>query len=141
MFIHFTIILASIMVTSCLISMMVIFISGIEPGIVGLLNMQLLTSLLAVPICIAYAAMLMRRFGIIECWRKVWDVLPGWLVFAFVSINSLVLSGAVSLMFAESIGFVTVESGQHIPLVCALANSVVVCLLHAWRQLTADTSD
>ncbi|MDH3977368.1 MAG: hypothetical protein OEU86_02545 [Gammaproteobacteria bacterium] len=130
-------ILSSIMVGSCLISMMVIFISGIAPGIIGLLNMQLLTSILAMPIMLVYLMLTARRFGLKNCWRKIWDNLPGWLVFSFASINSLVVSGEISLIFAKSIVFETVEAGSHIPLICALTNSLTVCVLYAWRELNS----
>ncbi len=118
---------------SCLISLMAIFIGGGRGGsdLRGLVYLQ--AGL--IPVALGISTVCLYGFvhgqGLATGARAMWRAIPQWLVFIFLLLNSLVLSGEVAFVIVMRATEKIIVWQQHIPLVCMLVCSSAYLVLYA----------
>ena len=63
--------------------------------------------------------------------KRLYAATPQWLVFIFVVLFSLALSGEVALVIVAGATDAVVDWKAHIPLVATVANSIAACVIYA----------
>ena len=118
---------------SCLISLMALFMGGGQGGtdLRGLMYLQGGVSPIAFAIAASCAYGFIRTQGWSAGLRAAWRAIPQWLVFIFLILNSLVISGEAAYLIVMQATNEPVTWHQHIPLVCLLICSTAFLLLHA----------
>ena len=126
-------IVLAMIIGTCLVSMMVLFMGGGQqaPDLHGLLLLQVT----AIPL--ALIAFLLSSWSFVSDagWRagmaRLWHAIPQWVLFAFVFLNSLFIIGELSFyLVARGTGEITVWQ-EHIPILCMLICSMAFCGLLA----------
>tara|TARA_R110002049_G_scaffold272614_2_gene450221 strand:- start:3238 stop:3771 length:534 start_codon:yes stop_codon:yes gene_type:complete len=131
--ISLALIVLAMIIGTCLVSMMVLFMGGGQqaPDLHGLLLLQVA----AIPL--ALLAFMVSSFSFVAGagWRSgmadLWRAAPQWVLFAFVFLNSLFIIGELSFyLVARGTGEVAVWQ-EHIPILCMLICSLAFCGLLA----------
>ena len=132
-----TIIIMLMVITSCLISTMIVFLGGGQQGT----DMHSLTLIQIASVPIAFVAILGSVFlcssgdqnaNII---KRLYAAVPQWMVFGFLLLNSLVVAGEVALRIVSRMTEQTVSWTSHAPLMSMLRCSLAVCVLYACTGL------
>ena len=119
---------------SCLLSMMVIFMGGGQagPDLRGLMLLQAW----AIPLEILVVGFVTAVFVAASGWRaglkRLWVAMPQWLVFAFVVLNSLFVSGELAVLIVARSTGEAISLSEQVPLVSLLLSSLAVLVLAAW---------
>lgn len=118
---------------SCLISLMAIFIGGGQGGtdLRGLVYLQAGVTPIALGISMICFYGFVRRLGLAMGTRAMWRAIPQWMVFIFLLLNSLVMSGEVAFAIVMRATEKIIVWQQHIPLVCMLVCSSAYLALYA----------
>ncbi|MCH9694546.1 MAG: hypothetical protein K0U72_08560 [Gammaproteobacteria bacterium] len=126
----------AMIIGSCLISLMAVFMGDGQFGtdLQGLLRLQSVFAALALLIAIACLCSFVARRSWTTGLRTIWTALPQWLVFTFLLLNSLFVFGEVAFLIATRAMGHTVMWYQHVPLVCMLSCSFAFLLLYARRN-------
>jgi hypothetical protein len=118
---------------SCLISLMALFIGGGQVG-ADLRGLVVLQAGLT-PLALGVAVVSVYPFVSVQGWAKgtqaMWRVIPQWLVFIFLLLNSLVLLGELAYVIVMRATDDVVQWHEHIPLVCLLVCSSAYLVLYA----------
>lgn len=134
-----TIATMSMIVLSCLVSTMALFMGGGQSGV----DLQSLMYLQIASVPIALAAVLLGRFvpgtrtGKCTTFRKFYAAVPQWMVFCFLMLNLLVASGEVALLVVARATSEDIEWTAHAPLVSMFAGSLAICVLYGRAQQLA----
>jgi len=128
-----TLIALGFVIFSCLITMMVMFVSlsGGGSDQVAFLGLQAVVAPIALVIFAVDVSMRIASQGQREALRSLWHGIPAWLVLALVLVNSLVLIGELAhfvLRYFDDEGIRWIE---HSPLVCILCCSLAFCTIYA----------
>ena len=75
-----------------LVSMLGVFMGSTNPALQLLLTVQMYAIPVAAAAFVGSMGFFFIAFGLTDGCRQLWRRLPGWLLFAFVSVNSLVLA-------------------------------------------------
>jgi len=124
-----------ILILSCLITMMVTFISFGTPGadVQTLFAAQAVAAPVALLIVIFDLAMYAKTVGWRNGLRTIWSAAPAWLVLALVLLNSLVLIGELSYLLLIHLTAQAVPWVSHAQLLCMLTCSAAFCALYSRR--------
>jgi hypothetical protein len=128
-----TIIVMVMVIMSCLISTMTVFMGGGQQGTD--LHSLMLIQIASIPI--AFVAILGSVFLCssgdknVNVIKRLYAAVPQWMVFGFLLLNSLVVAGEVALLIVTSMTEQTVKWTSHAPLISMLMCSLAVCVLYA----------
>lgn len=130
---EWTLVILAIVVGSCLVSMMVLFMGGgVDGAQVGpLLQLQLASVPVAVIIVVYCVTGVARDRGWRDGFRDLWTAMPQWLVFIFLLLNAVAVSGLVANMIVVSGTADTVGVLEYAPLFSTLTCSLAYLLLDA----------
>ena len=129
-------VILAIVVGSCLVSLMVLFMGGGVDGaeVKPLLQLQLAS----VPLAVVLAVYCFTGFVLGEGWRKglrrLWVAMPQWLVFIFLLLNAVSGSGVIANLIVAGATADSVSLLEYAPLLGALACSSAYLLLDARRR-------
>lgn len=130
-----TVVFAAVLLSS-FVSMMAAFF-GSEGG--DLRELMVLQALL-IPVAIAALmwsfGTMFRRYGRKEGLRKFWNSLPGWLLFAVVVANSLVLIAELSFALIEHHVGEPRPWQEHLPAATTLFSSIALAACYVSFRLT-----
>ena len=133
---EWTLVILAIVVGSCLVSLMVLFMGGGVDGaeVKPLLQLQLAS----VPLAVVLAVYCFTGFVLGEGWRKglrrLWVAMPQWLVFIFLLLNAVSVSGVIANLIVAGATTNSVSLIEYAPLLGALACSSADLLLDARRR-------
>lgn len=131
--INVLLILLAICAMSCLISLMAVFMGGGKGGgdLLGLIQIQVGM----IPIALVAIAVSTYLFISIDGWshgfRKMWQATPQWMVFIFLSLNSLAAVGEVALVIVMRATEQVVPWYEHAPLACMFLCSLAFLFTYA----------
>jgi hypothetical protein len=125
--------LLSLVILSCLLTLMVIFMGGSFTG--ADLNGLLLVQTAAIPVTLLFVAAEIRGFVRLNGWRVglalLWRKIPAWLVLALVLLNSLVFVGELSVLLIDYLMDEPLPWTDHVPLLSLLCSSLAFTVLYA----------
>ena len=133
---EWTLVILAIVVGSCLVSLMVLFMGGGVDGaeVKPLLQLQLAS----VPVAVVLAVYCFTGFVLGGGWRKglrrLWVAMPQWLVFIFLLLNAVSVSGVIANLIVAGATADSVSLLEYAPLLGALACSSAYLLLDARRR-------
>ena len=120
-------------IMSCLISTMTVFMGGGQQGTD--LHSLMLIQIASIPI--AFVAILGSAFLYptggenANTIKRLYAAVPQWMVFGFLLLNSMVVAGEMALLIVSRTTEQTVEWTSHAPLMSMLMCSLAVCVLYA----------
>lgn len=132
-----TIIIMMMVIMSCLISTMIVFLGGGHQGTD--MHSLMLIQIASVPT--AFLAMLGSVFLCssgdqnTKIIRRLYAAVPQWMVFGFLLLISLVVAGEVALLIVSRMTEQIVPWTSHAPLMSMLMCSLAVCVLYACTGL------
>ena len=112
---------------------MVLFIGGGQagPDLQALVLLQALSLPFALGVVGFVVTLFVAAWGRRNGLKRLWAAIPQWLVFGFVLLNSLTLSGELAmLIFARTTG-ATVPASEHVPFIALLVNTLAFAVLYA----------
>jgi len=127
----------ALIAASCLVSLMVLFMGGGQagPDLHGLLVLQALSIPAALGIVGFVVALFVAAWGRRDGLKRLWAAIPQWLVFGFILLNSLTVSGELAmLIFARAMG-TAVPASEHVPFASLLVTTLAFLVLYARMQL------
>ena len=130
----------AIVIASCAISIMYVFISG-NPGGSDMQTL-LVVQAAAIPVALLVVATdLALRFGEnSNSFGNIWRATPAWVVLALLLFNLLVLIGELALFLRAHLIAREILWFEHVPLLCVVSCSLAVCALYARAfPATSDT--
>ena len=122
---------------SCQVTMMVVFIAGVEsaPDIAVWLDFQLLMIVVAVVILALCFGSLLRRGGLSSGLRDWWRALPQWMLLAFSILFVMMLLGELSFVLLYGLTGEADPWREHIPLICMTLSGLAFMALYCeWRS-------
>ncbi len=122
-----------IMIATCLVSTMVIFMGGDKGGadMRALILTQAAVGSLALVVTLFGLYFFVTANGWRQGFRSLWRAVPQWLVFAVILLNSLLGAGELSFFLISQAMEQAVSWHEHIPLICMLFCSLAFCVLYA----------
>ncbi|MEN7342589.1 MAG: hypothetical protein AAAFM81_06570 [Pseudomonadota bacterium] len=133
-------------VMSCQVTMMVVFISGVEssPDIAIWLDFQLAMIAVATGVLVWCLRSLLRRERFVTGLRSWWRALPQWMLLAFCILFLMMALGELSFVLLYGLTGEADPWREHVPLICmtmcGLAFMALYCEWRAHKGLTADVS-
>lgn len=132
----------AVILASSIVSMMASFVGSEGGDLRDLLVLQLVVIPFSVVVILWCAGGLVRHFGAAEAPRVFWRHLPGWLLFAVIMADSLVLIAELSFIVLQ---YHTGEARhwlEHIPAATAFWSSLALAACFVgYRLATDETSD
>ena len=122
-------ILLAMVVGSCLISTMALFMGGGQAG--ADLRELLLLQLISIPMAIAAITLVFSSYNV----KKLYAAVPQWMAFAFFLLLLLVGSGEVAFLIVSRAAEVEVAWTAHAPLLSMFFCSLAICALYAYGGL------
>jgi hypothetical protein len=128
-----TIITMIMVIMSCLISTMTVFMGGGQQGtdLHSLMLIQLASIPIAVVAILGSVFLCSSGDQNANNIKRLYAAVPQWMVFGFLLLNSLVLAGEVALLIVSRATEQIVERTSHAPLMSMLMCSLAVCVLYA----------
>lgn len=134
-----SIVTMNLVVLSCLVSTMALFMGGGQTGT----DLESLMYLQIASVPVALVAILLVRFvadartsGSIE-FGELYKAIPQWMIFGLLILNSLVASGEAALLVVVRTMKEDVPWTAHAPLVSMFTCSIAVCMLYGRAQILA----
>lgn len=124
----------SLVIGSCLVTLMGVFLGAGLDDLGPLLAAQAAAAVVAAAIALLALSWLARGRGMAAALGVVWACVPGWLVFAFCAVNTLVAMGELAFYMVARTAGREAAWHEHAPLACALAGSVAFCMLYALKH-------
>lgn len=115
----------AMVVASCLVSTMVLFMGGGQGGVD--LRELLVLQLLAIPISLIAIVVAIASYQI----RQLYAAVPQWMAFGFFLLFLLVAAGEVAFLIVKKSANIDVAWTAHAPLFSMLACSLAICATHA----------
>lgn len=131
-----TIVFAFVLASS-FVSMMAAFFGSEGGDLQDLLLLQTLLVPLAIVVTIWSFGVMARRYGRKDVFRKFWARLPGWLFFAVIVANSLVLIAELSFILIEHHTGAGRPWQEHVPAATALFSSIALAACYVNFRLVA----
>jgi hypothetical protein len=95
-----------------------------------------------VPVSIAVVvwcfSLLIRKYGYGNAFRKFWSVLPGWLVFAVLAVNSLVMIAELSFILIQYHTASLQPWQEHLPAATTLCSSLALATCYVCYRIAAE---
>lgn len=137
MFKWLTLIFAVALVSS-FVSMMAAFVGSQGVDLKDLLVLQTVLVPLAIAVIVWCFSSLLRRHRFSEAFRKFWDRLPGWLVFAVVAANSLVLITELAFVLVQYHTGARAPWQEHLPAATAFFSSLAMATCYVNFRLAEE---
>lgn len=115
------------------VSMMTVFMGGEShdaSGLLDLLNVLLIPMLL---VC-AYGLYIFRAQYKENWLKKLWDRTPGWLVFSFILLNFMILTGFWAFQIVTERGVEDVTYRDLLPLITTIVSSLGFVIFYAYSK-------
>ena len=122
-------IILAMVVGSCLISTMALFMGGGQAG--ADLRELLLLQLISIPVAIVASALAISSYSA----KRLYAAVPQWMAFGFFLLFLLVASGEVAFLIVSRAAEVEVAWTAHAPLLSMFFCSLAICALYAYAGL------
>ena len=122
-------IVLAMVVLSCLVSTMALFMGGGQAG-VDLRELMIL-QLLSIPVSLLAILFALRAYD----FKRLYAAVPQWLAFACFLLFLLVASGEVAFLIVTRSADIQVAWTAHAPLISMLASALAICALYAYAGL------
>jgi hypothetical protein len=122
-------ILLAMVVGSCLISTMAIFMGGGQMG--ADLRELMMLQLISIPVAIVALMLAISSYSA----KRLYAAVPQWMAFGFFLLFLLVASGEVAFLIVSRAADVRVEWTAHAPLLSMFFCSLAICALYAFSGL------
>ena len=118
---------------SSIVSLMIAFMGGgrERPAVSMLDLIQRLGILFSVLAALSAIYLARKAENTGSVWRTIWQHVPGWLAFAVLVLNSLVLIGELSYVLLTSVDLAVNDWRNHAALICLACSSLAFAALHA----------
>lgn len=120
---------------SSIVSMMATFVGSQGADLQDLLALQVVLAPIAVTVAIGCFGLLIRRYGYRGAFERSWAYLPGWLLFAILAANSLVVIAELSFLLIERHTGNPRPWQEHVPTATALSSSVALAVCYTSFRL------
>ena len=119
---------------SCLLSLMIIFMGGGQagPDLRGLMLLQAWAIPVEILVIGFVTALFVTASGLRGGLKRLWVAMPQWLVFGFLLLNSLFLTGELAVFIAARATGEAISLSEQVPLVSLFLSSLAVLTLSAW---------
>ena len=128
-----TLAVLAIMILTCLVSLMVLFMGGGQET--ADLRALMFAQVAMVPVALFIAAagifLFVMESGWSDGFRLLWQAMPQWLLFIFFLLNSLVGAGELSYVIVKQASNQVGSWEEHVPLVCILACTMAFLILYS----------
>ena len=123
--------------TTCLVSLMVLFMGGGQagPDLHSMVVLQTLSVPFALGVIVFVVTLFTAAWGWRDGMRRLWAAIPQWLVFGFLLLNSLTLSGELAMLIFTRATGEHVPVSEHIPFVALLSVTLAAVVLYARKQV------
>lgn len=128
----------AVMLASSLVSMMAAFVGSQGADFQDLLKLQAVLVPVSIAVVLWCLALLIRQYGFGKGFRKFWSVLPGWLVFAVLAVNSLVLVAELSFILIQYHTETLRPWQEHLPAATAFSSSLALATCYVCFRINAD---
>jgi hypothetical protein len=137
----FLIVLAMI-VMSCLISTMTVFMGGGRqgPDFYSLMVVQVVSIPVAAVLAVGSLLLTSSSDQDGSALGRVWQALPQWMVFGFLLLNSLVVAGEAAFLIVSNATEQVVTWTDHVPLISMLSCTLAFCIVFGSARLLAGKS-
>lgn len=125
----------AMIVASCLVSTMALFMGGGHGGVD--LHALMLLQVLSIPVAIGAILFTLNAYSV----KRLYVAVPQWLVFSFFMLFLLVASGEVAFMIVTQAADEAVVWTAHAPLLSMLACSFAICALYAYSGIKSGKPD
>lgn len=120
---------------SSFVSMMAAFVGSEGADLRDLLVLQTALIPLGLAVFAWCLGALVRQFGLPGAFRMFWHHLPGWLLFAILAANSLVLIAELSVILIQHHTQTLRPWQEHLPAATALASSLALTACYVGYRL------
>ena len=124
-------IVLAMVVASCLISTMALFMGGGQAG-ADLRDLMLL-QLISIPVAMVAIVMAVSSYNV----KRLYATVPQWMAFGFFLLLLLVASGEVAFLIVSRAADVEVAWTAHAPLLSMFFCSLAICALYAYAGIRA----
>lgn len=132
----------AVMMASSIVSMMAAFVGSQGADLQDLLKLQAVLVPVSIAVVVWCFVLLIRQYGYGNAFRKFWNVLPGWLVFAVFAVNSLVLVAELSFILIQYHTATLRPWQEHLPAATALCSSLALATCYvSFRIRSAQESE
>lgn len=128
----------AVMLASSLVSMMAAFVGSQGEDLQDLLKLQAVLVPVSIAVVVWCLFLLTRQFGFGNVFRTLWSVLPGWLIFAVLAVNSLVLIAELSFLLIQYHTATLRPWQEHLPAATALCSSLALATCYVCFRIAAD---
>lgn len=128
----------AVVLASSIVSMMASFVGSEGGDLRDLLVLQLAAIPFSVVVVLWCAGGLVRQFGAAEAPRVFWRHLPGWLLFAVIMADSLVLIAELSFIVLQFHLGNSRSWLEHIPAATAFWSSLALAVCYVGHRLATD---
>lgn len=119
-----------IVLISSFVSMMAAFVGSEGEDLRDLLRLQIALVPFAIIVVLYCLSTLVRQYGYAGALQAFWQRLPGWLLFAVLAANSLVLIAELSILLLQYHTGNLRPWQEHVPAVSALTSSVALAFCY-----------
>ena len=128
----------AVMLASSLVSMMSAFVGSQGADLQDLLKLQAVLVPVSIAVVVWCFSLLIRQFKYGNVLRKFWSVMPGWLIFAVLAVNSLVLVAELSFVLIQYHTATVRPWQEHVPAATALCSSLALATCYVCFRIAAD---
>ena len=128
----------AVMLASSLVSMMAAFVGSHGVDLQDLLKLQAVLVPVSIAVVVWCFSLLVRQSGYGDAIRKFWRVLPGWLIFVVLAVNSLVLVAELSFVLIQYHTATLRPWQEHLPAATALFSSLALATCYVCFRISAD---
>ena len=125
----------AVMLASSIVSMMAAFVGSEGADLQDLLKLQAVLVPVALVVVIWCFGFLVLRYGYRGAFRNFWGTLPGWLLFAILAANSLVLVAELTFILIQYHTGTLPPWQEHVPAAAALCSSLALATCYVCFRL------
>lgn len=127
-----------VILISSFVSMMAAFVGSDGDDLRDLLVLQIALIPFSIIVVLYCLSALVREYGYSGALRAFWRELPGWLLFAVLAANSLVMIAELSFLLLQYHTGNLQPWQDHVPAISALTSSVALAFCYVGVSLSAD---
>lgn len=126
----------AVTLASSMVSMMAAFVGSEGADLQDLLKLQTVLVPVSITVIGWCIGTLVRRYGYRKAPRRFWNELPGWLLFAILAANSLVLIAELSFVLIRYHTSTPTPWQEHVPAASALFSSLALAASYVCFRLS-----
>lgn len=127
----------AVTLASSLVSMMAAFVGSRGADFQDLLKLQAVLVPVSIMVVVGCFVLLIRRYGYKGALGRFWSALPGWLIFAVLAINSLVLVAELSFILIQYHTATLRPWQEHLPAATALCSSLALATCYVCFRIVS----